>query len=126
MNDTTPVLLSETELWYLRSVIRHEAPDQEKWTSPPVSESLNDMIAAALNSGLPEVYLELTRRHLLAIDYMTDQSAKDSNGNLIGKSLLLSTFAARERLQYPTDLSEEPDNAEAYGRLLVYRRATEE
>ena len=126
MNDTTPVPFTQDQLWYLRSVIRHEAPDQEKWANPPVSESLNDQIAAALISGEPEVMLELTRRQLLAIDYVTNQDAKDSKGNPLGKPILLATFVARERLAYPTDLSEEPDDTEARGRLLVFKQSTEE
>lgn len=90
------------ELWLLQSVIRHEMQGQEMWKFPPASLDLNDQVARALifcdESAVTSAFLELTRGDTLAIDYFVPNTAKDANGKLIGKTVLLKSFQARAKL----------------------------
>jgi hypothetical protein len=95
-----PVSITFTldELWLMQRVIRHE-DDHDRWRFPPASYELNDAVAYAIVScsrwGQQEWTLELDLRQLMAIDYCVPQDAKDVNGKLLGKSILLKSFEAR-------------------------------
>ena len=100
--ESAPVLFSLSELWLLQSVVRHEIAQQSSWQKPPANLALNEAIADAIYScveyGYAEVALQLTAHHLLIIDALVPQAAKDADGKLLGKPILLKSFAARRAL----------------------------
>ena len=100
--ESSPVLFSLSELWLLQSVVRHEIAQQSSWQKPPANLALNEAIADAIYScveyGYAEVALQLTAHHLLIIDALVPQAAKDADGKPIGKPILLKSFAARRAL----------------------------
>jgi hypothetical protein len=111
---TATVFLSRDQLWFLRSRVRHESADQDKWKAPPSDVDLNRQIADAIlrceEVDLPGAWLELSKQDCLLIDYVTDQDAKGSDGRPIGRPLLLATFAAyRELEEGPMPTAEDPD-----------------
>ena len=114
--DTSTVVeeFSLDELWLLQSAVRHEVAQQEQWKFPPASRELNDAIAAALlfctECKEASATLVLSYGDLLVIDYNVQQSAKDVNGKLVGKAILLKTFSARSRLAY----GDEPEAEEPF------------
>lgn len=128
MEDATPVTFGLDELWLLQAVVRHGAPSEETaWPKfPPVSLLLNDMVADAIyaceTARLPEYTLLLSRGDLLVIDYNVQASAKNTAGVLVGKSILLKSFAARRRLageQFV--MADEPDDTEQRNRWIVLK-----
>lgn len=103
MIESVPVVFDLNELWLMRAYVRHEIANIEQWRAfPPVSLDLNDAIAEAIlfcvegNEG--EAALLLSRGDCLVLDYLIPQDAKSPDGKLIGKPLLLKTFAARRLL----------------------------
>ena|ERR1035437_686611 len=98
----THVSFSIGELWYIRSVCRHESADQGQWKAPPTSLELNTHISEAIlmceDNKIDEVYIPLTLKDCLLLDYVVDQGAKDVKGILVGKPILLKSFAARRHL----------------------------
>lgn len=98
----TVITLSADELWLIQRYLRHELHQQRDWTAPPASLELNNGVAAALyfcwKNEQTEASIEVTLDDLLALDYVIPQDAKDINGKLVGKVLLLKTYEARVRL----------------------------
>jgi len=118
MNEAA-VVFSKEELWYLRSVVRHEMAGGDAWRFPPVSLDLNSQIADAIllceDQGQDEAALTLTMGDCYLIDAVVDQNAKDANGRPIGKPVLLKAFRARTVIAgYPQATAEEPKKPTAY------------
>lgn len=99
---TVPVAFTSAELWYLRSVVRHELAAQGTWAYPPASLSLNDAIAEGLflcgEQGQTEAWLPLSRGDCLVIDAVCDQTAKDASGQPLGAMILGKVISARHQL----------------------------
>lgn len=101
-DQVTSTLFTLGELWYMRSVCRHESADQGNWKAPPTSLEFNNCISEAIlmceENKIEEVYILLSMRDCLLLDYVVDQGAKDVKGILVGKPILLKSFAARRHL----------------------------
>ena len=91
------------ELWLLQQHVRHEMQGLREWEAPPASLELNDRIAGAIllleETGEGEAAFELAFGDCLVIDYVIPASAKDVDGKLIGKRILLKTYEARRQIQ---------------------------
>lgn len=100
--DAVPVTFTLSELWVLQGVVRHESaqPWQGKW--PITSVELNDRIAEAIwfctNENQQEAAIILTRGDCYLIDALVPASAKDTDGKLVGKPILLKTYHVRSVL----------------------------
>lgn len=132
MNEAVPVVFDLSELWLLRMYVRHEMANIEQWRAfPPVSLELNDDIAAAIlfcvENDETEAALLLSRGDCLVLDYLIPQDAKSPDGKLIGKPLLLKTFAARREIAggpMATEEGKDIDKAEIAEAMLRYEQST--
>ncbi len=101
---TVSMLFTLDELWLLQSVVRHEVEHLDQWHWPPASLDLNDQIAHAIDfcttsPPATEAPLLLSKGDCLILDYTVSQSLKDVDGNLLGRNILLKSFAARRQLE---------------------------
>ena len=116
----------------MRAYVRHEMASVEQWRAfPPVSLELNDDIAAAIlfcvENDEGEAALLLSRGDCLVLDYLIPQDAKSPDGKLIGKPLLLKTFAARREIAggpMATEEGKDIDKAEIAEAMLRYEQST--
>lgn len=101
--ETVSVMFSLDELWLAQAAVRHECERMGEWKFPPASLDLNDQIAGAILACVernePEGPLLLSRGDTLLLDYCVPAGAKDAKGQLLGKTVLLKTFAARRDLR---------------------------
>lgn len=93
------VELSEEELWLVRSAVRHEMAQMDTWKTPPANRELNHEIALLIAAGGPGI-LSLTESDCRVLDYCVPQDAKDKDGRLIGKNLLMKVCCARRELAF--------------------------
>ena len=115
---------SPDELWLLRSVVRHEWPQQDSWKFPPADASMNHEIALLIAAGGPGL-LELTEGACKTLDYTVPQDAKDKDGRPIGKDVLRKVCEARRDLAFGYALAQEPaipSKGEIAERLLARKR----
>jgi hypothetical protein len=101
--DTVSTLFSLDELWLLQSVVRHEHEGMDFWHFPTASLELNDQIATEIlfcvEHKETEAPLLLSRGDCLILDCCVQSNMKDAQGVLLGKSILLKSFAARRALR---------------------------
>ena len=101
--DSVTVTFTLPELWLLHDVVRHDMPEADRWSFPPVSYELNKeigrAIAACAQYKLAEYTLDLTEHQLLVIDYGIRRDFKTPEGAK-GADILLKVFNAREQLAW--------------------------
>lgn len=109
------IIASQDELWLMQKVVRHEMADQGKWEIPPVSKELNEAVAEALvfstDQKQNEVHLSLTEADTFVLDFVIPADAKNAQGVVVGRLLLLKIYRARLELSRPypmPQLLEEP------------------
>lgn len=131
MPDSASVVFTLDELWLMRMYVRHEIASVEQWRAfPPASLELNDAIAGAIlfchNHGLKEASLLLSRGDCLILDFLIPQDARTADGQPIGKSLLLKTFEAREKISGAFPIAEEEmvlDSGELSEKMAEWEQA---
>lgn len=96
------VSFDSEELWYLQQKVRHEMQGMRDWEYPPASLELNSQIASALlfihENDSDTAILQLSLKDCLIIDFLVTAGDKGREGNKVGDSILLKSFAARRDL----------------------------
>ena len=101
--DVVSVVFSLSELWVMQTFVRHESGSQWMGSWPNTSVDLNDAIAEAIlfctEYGQSEAPILLKKGDCYLLDSVVPAGAKDTEGRLVGRPILLKTYAARAGLR---------------------------
>lgn len=100
--EVVATVFSLSELWVMQSFVRHESGSQWQGQYPNTSIELNDAICAAIllciENEQDEAAILLRKSDCYLIDSVIPANAKDTEGRLVGRPILLKTYSARADL----------------------------